>query len=135
VQRTITVIETRVVKTGTSTTGKPWTLYEVVAVSEDGAPIEEKLTTFDQLQGTVTVDVERKEHEKYGVSYTLKLPKGAPGAAPPPSAGARLGPSVDTLRERVELLEKRVDQLVTTVGQMRGGEALAAPAQKSEAMF
>jgi hypothetical protein len=79
--RRLTVLETKALKSGTGANGKPWTIYDVTAVGEDGAPIEEKLRSFDELHGTVEVEIERVEHEKYGVSYTLKLPRGAPGAA------------------------------------------------------
>jgi hypothetical protein len=110
----LTIIDTTVIKTGTSDSGKPWTLWEVTAVNEDGAPIEAKLKSFDKLEGTVEVDVERQSHEKYGVSYMLKLPGGAPGSSPPPS-GARLGPNVDALRDRVDALETRVADLAGVV--------------------
>jgi hypothetical protein len=116
--RRVTVISTTVVKTGVGANGSPWTLYEVVATGEDGAPIEEKLKSFDKLEGTVEVEIERQEHPKYGVSYTLKLPRGAEGAGEPPSAGARLGPKVDELRDRIETLERGLaatNSVVTTL--------------------
>jgi hypothetical protein len=126
----LTIIDTKVVKTGTSAGGKPWTLSEVTAVSEDGAPIEEKLKTFDKLEGTVEVDVERQDDPKYGTSYLLKLPG---GSVPP--AGARLGPKVDELRDRVEALAARVEALerITTTlvertNDSAGTSATPAPA-------
>lgn len=125
--KTITVIETTVVKTGTSSGGKDWTLYEVTAVDTNGAPIEEKLKSFDRLDGTVEVEVEKTEHEKYGVSYMLKLPRagGAGGGGaqpqPAPSPGARLGPKVDELRDRIDLLEQRMDQVVAAISAIGAG--------------
>jgi hypothetical protein len=126
--RKLTIIETKPLKSGTSSTGKAWTIYDVTAVNEDGSPIEEKLRSFDQLQGTVEVEIERKDDPKYGVSFTLKLPKGAPGAAEPASAGARLGPSVDELRRRVETLEGIVTTLVEKVNAGGTGSPIATPA-------
>lgn len=118
----MTIIDTTVIKTGTSDSGKTWTLYDVTAVSEDGQPIEEKLKSFDDLQGNVEVEVERSEHAKYGVSYMLKLPRGGGGAPPaganPAPAGARLGPKVDELRERVERLETDVVFLREVIARM-----------------
>jgi hypothetical protein len=127
----MTIIETTAIKSGTSSTGKPWTIYEVTAVNEDGAPIEEKLKTFDKLEGNVEVEVERQEDPKWGVSFMLKLPSGAPGSAPPP-AGARLGPHVDELRDRVERLEAAVGQLTRTVDWLTNGRLLP-PAPDSPA--
>jgi hypothetical protein len=131
--RKLTVVSTTVVKTGTGSNGKPWTLYDVTAVGEDGAPIEEKLRSFDELEGTVEVLIERKEDAKYGVSYTLKLPRGSEGANPP-SSGARLGPKVDELRARVDALEKQLAEhaavLTTVVERLNYGtadEPLPAP--------
>ncbi len=121
----ITVITTSVIRTGTSSSGKAWTLYDVTAVDEAGAPIEQKLKSFDNLTGTVDVEVERTEHEKYGVSFMLKLPRGAGGGggggggdAQPSSAGSRLGPKVDELRVRVDELERQNAALSAAVTQL-----------------
>jgi hypothetical protein len=70
----------------------------------------------------VQVDIERQDDEKYGTSFMLKLPRGSQGSNPPP-AGARLGPKVDTLEQRIAALEARVDQLerpVASTGQPYG---------------
>jgi hypothetical protein len=122
----ITVIDTTVIRSGTSSSGKDWTLYEVTAVDENGAPIEEKLKSFDALSGTVEVEVEKDDNPKYGVSYMLKLPKGSAGASAPP-AGARLGPKVDDLRGRVEHLEDQVSGLTRAVEELRGGTPVPQP--------
>jgi hypothetical protein len=108
--KTITVIETSVIKQGRSSGGKDWTLREITAVSENGEPIELKLKSFDDLKGTVQVIVERQDDEKYGTSYMLKLPRGSEGSNPPP-AGARLGPKVDAFEQRLRDLELRVEAL------------------------
>lgn len=118
--RKIRVIDKSVIRTGTSAGGKDWTLYDVTAVDADGAPIEEKLKSFDDLVGEVEVEVERQEHEKYGVSYMLKLPPGSAGStAATPSPGARLGPKVDDLRGRIEHLEDQMKGLRTAVEDLK----------------
>jgi hypothetical protein len=122
--RTITVIETSIIKSGQSSTGKPWTLYSVTAVDEGGEPIDEKLVSFDDLKGTVQVDVAKKDDPKYGVSYTLKLAGGSPGSNPPP-AGARLGPKVDGHEERIAQLETDVAFLKEVVAQLGKTDAIA----------
>jgi hypothetical protein len=97
--RRMNVIDAQEVKNGTDSKGRGWTLYEITAVTPDGAPIDEKLKSFTRLSGDVEVEVERQEHEKYGVSYLLK---------PVSSPGARLGPKVDDLHGTVEQLGRTV---------------------------
>lgn len=83
-------------------TGKEWTLYEVAALGEDGAPIDARLKTFDgslAIGELVEYEVERQEHEKYGESFLISKP------------GGGLKASVDDLRARVERLESLVAQL------------------------
>lgn len=129
--RKLNVISTSVIKTGTSASGKEWTLYEVTAVTESGAPIEEKLKSFDKLEGTVEVEVERNDDPKFGTSYMLKLPG---GSAPP--AGARLGPKVDELRDRVTAVEAQLAELRGLVNQLRGAAGLRdAPPAPTGAQF
>jgi hypothetical protein len=135
--RTINVIEAAPVKHGTSANGKDWTLYEITATAVDGTPIDEKLKSFEQLAGdNVEVEIERQEHEKYGVSYMLKR-------AGSKSPGARLGPKVDEIRDRVEELERKVDYLLGEMGALRtlvvqateGAELAPAGERSSEARF
>jgi hypothetical protein len=115
--RKINVIETSVIKSGSSDSGKAWTLYDVTATSVEGVPIEEKLKSFEKLDGEVEVEIERQEHEKYGVSYMLTKAGGGGGGGGggSKSAGARLGPKVDELRGRVERLEGMVDAMNSTL--------------------
>ena len=109
VTRKIRVIEASKVSEGESN-GRSWALYEITATNLNGEPIDLKLKSFSKLAGDVEVEVERQEHEKYGVSYMLK-----PINANAGSAGARLGPKVDELRGRVEHLEAQVDHLLSVV--------------------
>ena len=91
---------------GARRAGKTWTLRSVEATNQDGSPISEQLKTFADLKGTVEVDVERQEHEKYGVSFLLKPISNGGG-------GARGGDS--GLAARVERLESEVRRLSSIV--------------------
>jgi hypothetical protein len=97
--RSLVVSELSELKTGTSSKGKPWTLYKVTATDPDGKPIAESLTTFARLPigEPVEVEVERREHPEYGASFTLKLPR----------AGGGLARRVDELERRVAALEQK----------------------------
>jgi hypothetical protein len=116
--RKINVISSRPLHSG-ETNGKPWSIYEIVATTPEGEPIDLTLKSFDQLDGLVEVEVEKQEHEKYGTSYMLKRAGGGGQ-----SAGARLGPKVDELRDRLERLESIVTRLVEEGNGLR---ALARP--------
>ena len=128
--RKIRVVSTSVIKTGTSSNGRDWTLYEVVAVDENGAPIEEKLRSFEDLQGEVEVEIERKDDAKYGTSFTLKKAGGGGG-----NPGSRLGPKVDELRGRVDHLDDQVRNLQQAFEDIKllMRNAGQAPAQDPEA--
>lgn len=107
----IRIINTSIVKEGTSNAGKPWTLREVTATKLDGEPIDLKLKTFDDLSGEVDVEFEKQEHEKYGVSYILKRPGGGGGQPRQSQAASGLGEAVDLLRQNHEHLQNRVAAL------------------------
>lgn len=95
-KRKLTVTSCEPTYTGTNTKGE-YTIYEVFAVDEAGAPVEAKLRSFEQLDLNALVEygVTRYESEKHGVSYTLSKPRSGGG-----SGG--LGKSVDELRVRVD---------------------------------
>lgn len=101
--RKLTVTSCEVTHQGTNKKGEPYTIYEVHAVGEDGLPVEESLRSFAELPiGELkTYTIQPYDHERYGRSYTLSLPK----------AGSRLGPKVDQLRKELDELTKRVDAL------------------------
>ena len=112
--RTINVVEATALKTGTNPQGGTWTLYEIVALTPEGDPIDLKLKSFDKLEGTVEVEVDKQVHEKYGTSFMLKPVRKGGG-----SPGARLGPKFDELRGRVERLEGIVEVLQGDVKGLR----------------
>jgi hypothetical protein len=126
--RKINVVSSRELHSG-ETNGKPWSIYEIVATTEGGEPIDLTLKSFEQLDGLVDVEVERQDHEKYGTSYMLKRVGGGSGGSSQ-AAGARLGPKVDELRDRLDRLEPIVDRLreqVTGLSQLAHQTAAAAP--------
>jgi hypothetical protein len=121
--RNLTVRSCNAVHEGTSASGKPWTLYEVAVVGEDGEPITENFKSFENLPigELVAYEVEREDHPTYGTSYLLKLPKGA-RRPPKPNLQA----DVEELRQRIARLESQVGALTG------GGET--SPAQTSPAL-
>lgn len=108
--RKLRVIGANEVHSGTNDRGGTWHLYEIVATTLEGEPIDLKLKSFEKLDGDVEVEVEKQTHEKYGVSYMLKT-RGAGGSR----SGSGLGPKVDELRGRLERLEGMFDALQSTV--------------------
>lgn len=113
--RKIHVVSTPVIKSGTGRNGSTYTLREVIATDPEGAPIQEKLKTFDDgiTSGPVEVEVERQDDPQWGPSYLLRLPRQGGGGGSP---GARLGPKVDELRDRLERVEQQIQHLLTEVG-------------------
>lgn len=74
--RRLTVTACSPIHTGTGKSGKPYTIYEVFAVDEAGQTVEAKLRSFDplELNKLVEYDIERREDNRHGTSYTLKRP-------------------------------------------------------------
>lgn len=113
-KRKLTVTSISQITTFTNKRGNPSTLYEVYALGEDGEPIDLPLRSFEELPQNelIEVDVERYFHEKHGESYTLSTGRGGGGSGGgSPSPGARLGPKVDELRDRLDEIERRVARL------------------------
>lgn len=103
--RKITVTDLSHVFTGTGAKGE-YSIYNVEAVNEQGEQIKLPLRTFDSdlprgelIEVTVT-PYDREVNGKTERTYTVALAKKR-------SPGARLGPKVDELRERVDGLEER----------------------------
>lgn len=87
---------------------KDWVLYEVAVVDEAGEPIMEEFNSFDNLPlgQLIEFTVEKRVHEQYGTSYTLKLPMGMKGALRPNVQGqiAELGQRVARLESQAGVL-------------------------------
>jgi hypothetical protein len=104
--RRLTITASSVLRTGQAN-GRPWTLHKIEATDEHGKPVEAELKSFHSLpNGPVDVQVERQEHEKYGVSYLLKPLNGSQG-----DSKAHTGPVDEGLEGRVAELERRVTTL------------------------
>lgn len=113
--KTITVIATKALRSGTSNAGKAWTLWEVTATDVNGEPILEQLKSFAQLApGPHEVEVEKQVHEQYGTSYLLKKVGGGGGGG---------GGGAD---RRLGELELRVANLEQALGHLR--DSLTPPA-------
>lgn len=97
------------------TTGGEYVMYDVEAVDESGEPIGHRLRAYQELplDKLQEFEVHRFDNERYGTSYTLKLPK----------AGARLGPKVDELRDRVDRQAKVINALIAHIAGAEIGSA------------
>jgi hypothetical protein len=122
--RKLTVCSCEVRHEGTSASGKPWTLYEVAVVGEDGEPIKEEFKSFEMLPvgELVEYEVEREDHPTYGTSYRLRLPKGA------------RRPPKPNLQSEMEELRQRIARLESEVGALTGSGAPASAAVASPAL-
>lgn len=112
VEKTLTITSSNLLKEG-ETNGRSWAIYEIFARDADGNPIDEKLKSFwqptDKHVGQALVyDVERQDHEKFGVSFLIHRPEGTGGGAPVGGGG---GGSLDMLWEEIESLRARVTRL------------------------
>ncbi len=74
--RTITVKSLETLKAGSSS-GKAWTLRGVKAVDAHWHPIDVELRTFENLPigEPIDVEVESRDHPKFGRSYLLRQVK------------------------------------------------------------
>src|ERR1700752_3972008 len=117
--RRMNVIDAKELTSGTDSKGRAWTIYDITAVTLEGVPIEEKLKSFARLTGEVEVEVERQEHEKYGVSYMLKSGQ---------TGGSRLGPKVDELRAKLDDLQGSANRLHERVSELERLSRGGAPA-------
>ncbi len=90
VMRRLTVTACDPIYSGTNKAGKPFTMYEVFAVDDSGAPVEVKLRAFDllELNKLVEYEITRRDDARHGTSYTLKRP-GKPDPPPDPKVMQR----------------------------------------------
>jgi hypothetical protein len=102
------------------TTGGEYAMYDIKALDEGGAPISERLRSFEPMPvGELReYEVHPYDNEQFGRSYTLKLPK----------AGSRLGPKVDALREEVDELKAENKKLAGRIAALESRMSPMAPA-------
>lgn len=125
--RKLIITRTWVIREGQGQKG-PWTLSGVEATDEQGNAIPYEMKTFAKLpNGPVEVDVERQEHEQYGVSFLLK-PIGGNGRGA--AAGAA---DVAELRGRIERLESEVRRISAVVDRRDPDLPVAPPPVSSPA--
>lgn len=76
-KRKLTVTDQKTIAEWDNGKGGTTTLWEIEAVDEHGMKITEPLRSFAELEEGVLIqyEIERYEHEKHGVSYTLHRPK------------------------------------------------------------
>lgn len=118
------------------TNGRNWTIYSVTALNEAGEHIDHKLRSFDELPiGYGLYEITAKEY-KGEQQYTLKpapgdgvsYGQGSPNPNPSPSPGARLGPKVDELRQRLDNTDRVVTQQGDEIAELRAAlQKLGAP--------
>jgi len=91
-------------------------IYEVDAVNEDGKKIDKLLRTFQPelpIGELIEFEVTEFVHEKYGLTFTLKMP----------SRGRASKKDISELRSQVNRLADRVGALEQEVGELRGEAA------------
>lgn len=112
-KRSITVTGKTELRSGTSASGRDWTLWELTARDASG-PIHEKLKSFDSLEIGVPIPVELEPDEREEGCYLVRAAKGQRGGS---SSG---------VIDRLDALEAKVDWLTQ---QVVGGTSFApAPA-------
>lgn len=113
-EATITITGCDVLRSGTGSNGKDWTLYNVTANNPEGQPIAAKLRCFKNLPvgQTIEVEIEDRSTEQYGKEYTLHY-KGASAPRQQQSGEAVSGDHdarIKTLETKVAALERRNQQ-------------------------
>lgn len=111
--RRIVVKEQKEIHKGTGNGGRDYVIYQVIATTEQGVPIEQNLRSFQQLPKNqlIEVSIEKFESAKFGVSYTVSTQK---------SGGAAVG-------KRIEALERQVADLTKRLAALESGRSSAAP--------
>ncbi len=106
VMRRLTVTACDSIFNGTGKNGKPFTIYEVFAVDDSGAPVEAKLRAFDllPLNKLIEYEITKREDPKHGTSYTLKKP-GKPDPPPDPKVMQR---KINQQAEEIAALNTRL---------------------------
>lgn len=111
-KRKLTVTFQKQLATWQNDKGEDTAIYEVQAVNEQGGVVEQKLRTFqeDLPQGElIEFDIEPYDHEKYGRSYTLKMP----------SQGRASKKDISEMRKQITDLGGRVSALESELAAMK----------------
>lgn len=87
-----------------------WTLYAVQATTPDGVAIVAELRSFQVLPvgEVIDVEVERRDHETYGTSFTLKRPR--PSTRQLQDSLEQQKMVLGALTGRVEALEEKISR-------------------------
>lgn len=111
-KRKLIVREQKEIHKGTRS-GRDYVIYQVIATTEGGVPIDQNLRSFQQLPKNqiIEVDIEKFDSPQWGVSYTLSTKK---------SGGEAVG-------KRIDGLERQLAELTKRVGALEGGPARTAP--------
>lgn len=133
--RNLRITKCEQVYQGTNRNGGPFTIHEIEAADANtGVLVNVPLRSFDKLEvGTVgEFEVEKYERPGKPTTYTLKKPGGGKGG------GNALGPKVDDLRNRMELVEGNLETMRANlanvqamVERMAAGQPVAASAGPS----
>lgn len=138
---TVTSCKPATRRDGTKVTGHgangPWTLYRVEGTDETGLPIQEEMSSFDELPlGEVTVTVTRR-HSDYGDSLTLRpvgpVAKRLPIPADDPLEMVR--ESVRRLADRVSALEAVNQGVAFTTTREQTDAPVTVPARDDDIPF
>lgn len=115
--RKLRIVNCDPVFTGNGANGE-YTIYEVDAVDAGtGQVVNVPLRSFEHLEMDEIGDFVVEKYERPGkpTTYTLKKPREGGGKG---GGGSSLGPKVDKLRERVQMLEDNVKYLQTNVADL-----------------
>ena len=116
-KRDLVVISCTEVRRGTADSGREWVLYNVIATTPDGIPVDKELRSFTKLETTgkpQSFEVEAGEY-RGTPTYTLH-----------PIRVAKLGERVEVLERRLLELEERMARLESPASGS-GDEPAAGP--------
>lgn len=118
--RRIVVKELKEIHKGTDKRGRDYTIYQLIATTEGGAPITENLRSFQQLPKNQVIDVtiDRFEGGNGAVSYTVSTKA---------KGGDAVGKRVKELEERLDRQGAELKKLIDRVKRLEGANG-AAPA-------
>jgi hypothetical protein len=120
VRRTITVTGRGEIRSGTSATGRDWTLWWLTATDADGQLIHESLKSFDPPAVGRLTEVELEPDSREEGCFLVKPLKGSGG-----------GGSGQKTSERLDALEARVDWLAGKLAELGGAAPPQPPEQES----